>query len=313
VPSFEDLQKDLCRQYGIDLDKHTLEGSVNELASSLFPPVAAKTGRTEEELRKSLKSVHLDHRPLIDGHATSQDNWRTFEISVSEGLLIFHHKMVKLFVSRVSVVGNGQKMVEETTISHEETLSIAKRLIAAFWAGNFFETPGLSLASLTKSQIFLSSILLTYSESFVIAHEFGHMILQAFPDSTRRERMILMGVEDSMVRPALKKFPCADEPEALRNWMEELAADYVGINLCARLQDSAIQKTMIQAAGMISLMMCDILEKCRAKVGGGDWQDLTHPPSELRVEVLQSLLDWPAGMEFGDVFHKFSEYIIAGI
>jgi hypothetical protein len=221
--------------------------------------------------------------------------------------------MVKLFVSRVSVVGDGQKMVEETRISNEETVSIARKLMASFWSGDFFETPGFSLAELTRSQIILDGILLTYSESFVIAHEFGHMIMRVSPDSVRRDLMILKGVEDSLVRPALRKRACPDEESALRNWMEELAADYIGVNLCADLERDTMKRTMIQASGMISLMMCDMLEKYRGKTAGEGSLDPTHPPSELRLEIMQSLLDWPSGMDFGGVFRKFSQYIMERI
>lgn len=156
-------------------------------------------------------------------------------------------------------------------------------------------------------------ILLTYSESFVIAHEFGHMIMHVFPNCIKRDLLILNGVEDSMVKPVLRTYPCADEAATLRNWMEELAADFIGINLCANLMVNTMRRTMIQASGMISLMMCDMLEKYRGKVLGNDSMDQTHPPAELRLEVLQTLLDWPAGMDFGGVFRKFSQQILENV
>jgi hypothetical protein len=316
--SFEDQIQELFNKFGLDIGnvdtyKGSLDSSVKEMAFALLPSVAIKTGRNAEELRRSLRKVNLDRRLLIDGRTTTQDNWRTYEISISKGLMLFHHKMVKLFVSRVSVVGDGQKMVEETRISHDEAVSISRRLMTSFWEGDFFETPSFFLTSLTKGQIILASRLLFYSELFVIAHEFGHIVMHVSPECIKRELLILKGAEESMVRPALGKNQCSSEPDVLRNWMEEIAADYIGINLCANPEKDPVVKSIIQASGTISLMMCDMLEKYRRKVAGDDSPDQNHPPSELRLEVLQTMLDWPAGMDFSSVFREFSQYIMAAI
>lgn len=311
--SFEDLQREHCEEHDIDLAKNTLAGSMNQMALALLPAVAAKTGRGLEEVRKSFIGLRLDPRPLIDGRATTPDNWRTYEISLSEGLLIFHHKMVKLFVTPVSIVGDGQRMVEETRFTHEETLSIARQLMASFWEGTFFQTPAFSMVSLTKRQITLQSLLLNWSESFVIGHEFGHVIMHESPDCTKRDLLILKGVEDGMVRPVLGKRPALDEAATLRNWMEELAADFVGVNLCASLTQDTMQRALIHASGLLSLILCDMLEQYRRKVGGAEALDPTHPPAALRREVMRTLLDWPAGMDLGDAFGKFSQWILERI
>ena len=211
VASFEDPQSRDSKDFGMESYWETLDDSyVQELASVLVPHVARRMGRRVEEVRGCIKNIGIDDTLRISGLTMSEDKWQTFEIRLSTGLLLFHYKMVKLFMSRMTVVGDGNKVVDETRFSDDEMLSTAKLLMQAFWEEDgsrehFFRVPGFSLLRQTKHQIELSAHLLIYAERFVVSHEFGHILLKATPDRVKREMRIVEGAKESMVQPVLNK------------------------------------------------------------------------------------------------------------
>jgi len=317
--SFEDLQSRDSKDFGMESYRKTLDDSyVQELASALVPHVARRMGRREEELRRCLESIGLDDTLQLSGLTMSEDNWQTFEIKLSTGLLLFHYKMVKLFVSRMTVVGDGNKVVDETRFSDDEMLSTAKRLMQAFWEEevsreHFFRVPGFSLLRQTKSQIELSAQFLIYAERFVVAHEFGHILLNAAPDRVKREMRIIEGATESMVQPVLNEQERHGNTAILQNWMEEITADFIGVSLCQELKTNDVAQMVIHSSAMMSLVMCDMLDRYYRKLTGTSWEYRTHPPSYLRLDVLQTLSDWPAGLDMGTSFRQFSDYVMAKI
>jgi hypothetical protein len=315
---FENLSDMISREFGIDIVPKGIDDSSVELrASELLPVVARKMGRRVDDFRKCLKKISLDDTLLISGRATSEDEWQTFEVGLSTGLLLFHHQMVILFVSLVTVVGDANEIVDETKISNDEMLSTAKRLMQAFWDGDkpserFFLTPGFSLLSLTKSQIELAAGLLHYADMFVVAHEFGHILINTAPECVKREMLIVEGARESMVRPVLNEHEGHDDT-AILHWMDEITADFIGVSLCKELGNDKVLRMVIHSSAVMSLVMCDMLEKYHRKLTGISWEYRTHPPSHLRLEVLQTLSDWPAGLDLGTSFRQLSDHIMANI
>jgi len=319
VASFEDPQSRDSKDFGMESYWETLDDSyVQELASVLVPHVARRMGRRVEEVRGCIKNIGIDDTLRISGLTMSEDKWQTFEIRLSTGLLLFHYKMVKLFMSRMTVVGDGNKVVDETRFSDDEMLSTAKLLMQAFWEEDgsrehFFRVPGFSLLRQTKHQIELSAHLLIYAERFVVSHEFGHILLKATPDRVKREMRIVEGAKESMVQPVLNKQERHGNTAILQDWMEEITADFIGVSLCKELSTNDVAQMVIHSSAMMSLVMCDMLENYYRKLTGTSWEYRTHPPSHLRLDVLQTLSDWPAGHDMGTSFRQFSDYVMAKI
>jgi hypothetical protein len=319
--SFEDLRRKLSREFDIEIDKTVLkrldDSDVQFRASQLLPILARKMGKGVEDVRRRLK-IGLDDALWINGKTTSEDKWQTFEVRLSTGLLLFHYKMVKLFVSRMTIVGDANEVVDETRISNDEMLSTAKRLMEAFWAHDesrehFFRSPDFSLLKLTKSQVELAASLLHHAEEFVVAHEFGHILMNASPERVKREMLIVEGARESMVRPVFDEHKGQGGKAMLQYWMDEIAADFIGVGLCKEQGEDEIQRMAIHSSAMMSLVMCDMLEKYYRMSTGGVRESETHPPSDLRLDVLQTLSDWPAGLDLGTSFRHFSDYVMSAI
>jgi hypothetical protein len=318
APFFEKLRRRFRRDFGMEITAQGLNDSaVQQKVSILLPHVARRMGKQAAKVRKCLKNVILDEMLRLNGCTMSDDQWATYEIRLSTGLLLFHHVMVKLFVSRMTVVGDANEVVDETRISDDEMLSTAQRLMQAFWekgksTKHFFRTRGLSLMDLTKSQIDLAANLLHYADTFVVAHEFGHILMNVAAERVRRETLIAQAAKESMLQPALAQHKGYGDT-ALRNWTKEIAADLIGVNLCRELSDSDVVRMVIHGSAMMSLVMCDMLEKYYRKVIGKALESNTHPPSSLRLDVLETLSDASPGQGLGGGFRQFSDHIIARI
>lgn len=317
---FEDLRRRFSKELDVEIGEFDQKGfddsQVQVRAERLLPIFARKMGRGEEEVRRRLK-IGLDDALWINGKTTSEDKWQTFEVKLSTGLLLFHYKMVKLFVSRMTIVADENEIVDETRISNDEMLSTARRLIQAFWTQDesmerFLRSPDFPLERLTKSQIELAASLLHHAEEFVVAHEFGHILMNAAPETVKREMLIVEGAKESMVRVVFDQHEGHGNTAILRYWMDEIAADFIGVSLCEELVDDQIQRIAIHGSAMMSLVMCDMLEKYYRKLTTKSSESRTHPPSGLRLDVLQTLSGWTAG-QLGTSFRQFSDYIMARI
>lgn len=313
----EDLRQRIREEFGMEVDGGggLDDSTVEKMAGTLVPHAARRMGRSVAAVRRALRRTSLDPGLQIYGQTTSADRWRTFDIRLSTGLLLFHHKMVKLFMSRMTVVGEGNKVVDETGISEDEMLSTSRRLMKAFWELDesrevFIRTPGFSLLQLTKSQIELAAYLLHYADTFVVAHEFGHVLLTASPRRVKRERAIVEGAKESMIRPVLDDHAGGGmvSPE---KWVRELEADLIGVGLCRELADNDVVTMVIEASAMMSLVMCDMLEKYYRMSTGRAWDYETHPPSELRLDVMQRLAEWGPTQTLGSAFRQLGDHIMS--
>lgn len=231
---FEQLRQRFKEDFNLTIEDNELdEDTLMSRAIFLIPHVARKMGKKEDDLKKCLTKLGLIEGPVINGYVDTADNWETFQIYVSWGLMIFVFKMIKLFLSRMSV-RDDNRIVDDTRISDEEMLSAARRLIQAFWEDTLWQTPSFAVIDLTKSQIELSAYLLHYAERFVIAHEFGRAIIESCPEKVGKELYIASGATESRNRAFLESLELNKEEKirALEKWPKELTADLLGLQLC---------------------------------------------------------------------------------
>ena len=69
----------------------------------LLPAAIKRLGPSESELIKKGRIV-LISEPAVNASTESWDNWQTFDIQVSLGLMRFSHEMTKFFSTRFGVV-----------------------------------------------------------------------------------------------------------------------------------------------------------------------------------------------------------------
>lgn len=326
---FDQVKKRFKEEFNLDIKYKGVDRDILMYrARDLIPHVARKMGKKEDELEKRLTKLDLIRGPVINGYADTKNNWKTFQIYVSEGLMMFLYKMIKLFLCRMSV-RNDHRIVDETRISDEEMSSTAKRLMQAFWDNALLQTPSFSLIDLSKSQIELSSYLLHYAECFVIAHEFGHVLIESYPERVQKELYIASGATESRNKAFLESLELNvdDKKKALKKWPKELTADLLGLKLCLEESDNAMIRMTIQSSAELLFISMLMLEKFYEKDNNckNYWLDqyeqkheMTHPPTELRLEFLQSFVDplntrYCSASNLGGCFKQLSDYILSKI
>lgn len=324
----EQLKKRFKEEFNIDIEDKWVDADLADVlmyrANCLIPYVARKMGKRNDELKKCLTKLILIESPVLNGYVKTKDNWKTFQIHVSWGLMIFIHKMIKLFLCRMSVT-NGHCIVDEARISDEEMLSAAERLMQAFWRGTFFQTPSISLTDLSKSQIELSTYLLHYAECFVIAHEFGHVLIETCPEKIRKELLTASAAIESRnkgIKISQTKHVGVGEKTLLESWTKELTADLLGLKLCLEQRDDDIGRMVIRSSAELVFIFMLMLEKFYEKSTGQNYwlherdRGMTHPPTVLRLEFLSLFVDplYPSySSVLGGVFRQLGDYILSKI
>lgn len=301
------------------------EDTLMSRAVFLIPHVARKMGKKEDDLKKCLTKLGLIKGPVINGYVDTADNWKTFQIYVSWGLMIFVFKMIKLFLSRMSV-RDDNRIVDASRISDEEMVSAARRLMQAFWEDTLWQTPSFAVIDLTKSQIELAAYLLHYAECFVIGHEFGHAIIESCPEKVGKELYIASGATESRNRAFLESLKLNEEEKirALEKWPEELTADLLGLQLCLEQRDDNIGRMVIRSSAELFFISMLMLESFYEKTTGQNYWSymyqceriVDHPPTELRLEFLHSFVDRssPSGaVELAIAFKQYSDYILSKV
>jgi hypothetical protein len=154
-----------------------LKGIIRDLSKRLVPYAALRIGIDPVELESRLKSARLEPSPDFNGCVQTSDNWKTFEIVINEGLMMFYHKMVKVFVASVRV-RDTQDDSTHGSIEPTRIVSVCRRLIEAYFQGRLFTQAGFSFDDFGKAKVLMTTALVHCCECFAIAHEFGHLVVQ---------------------------------------------------------------------------------------------------------------------------------------
>ncbi len=317
--------------FGVEVDPGELDDSVlQDMLDKLLPHVAGRLRTRPHDLNAKLE-IHISEEQIINGCTYPEDDGEGFTIEIAWGLLIFFHKIIKLFVSRMSV-RDDDEIIEETRISEEHMLETSRRLLNGFFDGTIFNLPSIPLSNLTKSQILLSGYLLYFAELFVVGHELGHIIINTDLEKAKREILIASASTEERNRTFLDDIGIEETKKeiAMRRWPRELAADMIGLQLCMQLYDDFIGRMVIRAsAGLIFITMI-LLENFHKKSKGSDYwidiyryhnmpnhNEMNHPPTCLRLEFLQAYIDqdYPqlTADELGKTFEEWGQYILSKV
>lgn len=320
---FNRLKKKFKKDFNIDIEPKVLDDdSLKIRIDSLMPHVAKKMGIKYDKLSLFVNNIGLNKDLTINASLAPTNKRETFQISINRGLILFIYKMLLLLISRMEVVDNDNKIIEKTSISDEEMIRVAKRLMTAFWTDlnskdTFIKTIGIELFKLTKAQIELSASIQHYAECFAIAHEFGHAIIEKCPGKVQLEFYTVSAALESRINPFFEiyKFKEREKNEVLNKWTIELTADLIGLKLCLELVDDDIIKIVVFASAEFTFLMMYMLDIFREKKTGKRYfyGTISHPPLELRLEFLHSYADRLELLQLGKSFRQLSEYIISKV
>lgn len=281
----------------------------------LLPHVAARMGITEAELDQRMVGFGMydfADEPLCNGFSSSKDNWRTFEIGIGRPMTRLLHRMNKLFMSLVNlhVVDDEGGITDQTSSkgrSSEEIGEEVTRQLSAYWEGRFEEIGSLVRAEdLSEAQLTLAAQLLHFAEMFVMAHEFGHVIV-----NSKQRNVPEYAHGDNVVRQILSRTSTelAQNEKLVARWAEELAADLLGIQITLACVPSGMLRLLAFSAVEMVILIDMLLTQFHTKYYGRPIEDTTHPPAMLRLQMLRSTAadyqQWSGdGMYLGTFFES---------
>ncbi len=300
-----------------------IQGFMTERAKELLPPAAMKIGVDKDELEKRLKRVVIILNPWVNCFVQSSHGRKTFEIGVNTGLMTFSWHMTKLIATRFSVMGKDGHIVEDTKIPLEKTVAAAKRLLCAYWEGQIMHQHVFSVGDLSYYQVSLAGELIFDLESFAVAHELGHIVMEL---SRPPEHEV--GVEIAtvlMTKPWKEGGAAIDQRDrsartffnqVRQKWGKEIAADLIGLQLSLALKDNTIESAIQFWATESFFIFMDMLETFYERKYGESLISDDHPPSWMRLAALRLIIsrdNSPELMEFGNVIEQMVEEILAKI
>ena len=303
---------------GTDLSLNGCRAAMNkivvDIAKEMLPHAASTLGIQIGSFRDRLTNVEMVETPEVNGFAKSSDGWRTFQIGINLGLMMFFHKMTKVFASVIGVMGEDGRPKESPTIPFTEVVAASRRLVKAFWEERLMHEQGFQLVQLSDSQITMASMLLHYAESFTVAHELGHIILNVSPQ-VRAELTAGTGIVRGILED-ITGMNDGDKTRLVEKWGNEIASDLLGLQLAIEHAKDSHKKVLIYSSVELVFLMQEILEAYLEKVAGTKPISDTHPPSSFRLGSLRAAVrsgNPPQIFQIGEAFETLSEKIIEQI
>lgn len=249
---------------------------------------AAKLGVPTEDLSNRLTTVRSFPNPQVNASTSSTDDWRTVTIGVNLGLMLFFHKMIKVFISRFGVIDQDSSR-QESSIALGRTAAMGQRLMKAFWDGTLINEPGFPLEEFSKEQFLLGMNCLDAAETFVIGHELGHAVINCFP-GTLSHVPIGQSLAESAIDTGPISVPIEHRARLIREWGEEFSADYFGLAVTVSSCANPVQKEITLWAIEMALVQMDMLEQFYRQRTGQRPPLGSHPPSKVRRIALRAAL-----------------------
>jgi hypothetical protein len=267
--------------------RHTLE----DMTCRLLPGAAKRLGIGYESLKPKV-IMNLQSSTTVNAYVETLDGGKRFRITVNDRLLIFYHKMLKIFVSTIGIGENEKRAVERPRIPYKWIVSTCANLIQAYWDGTFFSRGGFLIEELGRGQAAILHRLLWSCECYDVAHELGHVV-RRLSRTTPRE----YAVARKHVERFLDTFPELDgesKLEFIDPWTEELCADLIGLNLTLSQSNTdyfhnwANYKQWLCAGAEITHLLQWMLNEYRDRLNHGSKISLvsSHPHDYLRWKAL---------------------------
>jgi hypothetical protein len=288
----------------------TLKPIIKDIAKRLIPPAAIRLGIPAKEVQKRLSINFL--RTNLSKEINAYVKPSTFSITISEALMIFYHKMLKVFVSTLDVGYINTQIVEKRKFPPGRILKECKKLLQAYSENKLFEEGAFLLEELTEGQSIVLSYLVDSCEYFAVAHELGHIITMQTKGKIGEYSLAKDTVEEFLSKiPDLGK---KDKLMLIKPWTNEICADLTGLQLSLsqsptkRNKHGYDNKQWFSSGAQIALLLNFMLQEYEDRLNNGRKVsfDSTHPHDSLRVvairkraKELHSLGPYDVGKIFG--------------
>jgi hypothetical protein len=291
---------------------------VRDIDEGMAFPMVAKQERIEQVVSDWIASPELaPKRPLVSHLRTGQLNAVTLRVPGPSGAhLVLFEDQLRPFVLRLSQIvawayppdttGTGKIVLSKDVLaerieSNVELFVDFVEVVGGYALGGGFldrRYPPLPPAQANMARLLKESL-----EYFVLGHEYAHIILGHL-DATPTRKAVL---------------PAADAEALNYSWLQEHAADALGVVLSIYVFGAPAHGDSLGAAMMgVNLFFdaLDVMDRAIALLHTGD-EDArqlgSHPPADLRKEVLRDNLPVIAERVWGDhpVRDELVEYALA--
>jgi hypothetical protein len=173
-------------------------------------------------------------------------------------------------------------------------------------------TDNIPIDRLSDYHLVLHGVLLESAELFVVAHEFGHIVMHICP-----KQLPLQRAAASLVRQALAnsaKHCQGVEKVSETDWIDEVAADFLGLQLMLEKQKQSPLVIMDYSGIETFFILIHMLEIFHKKLRGHYPQLGSHPTSLWRLAFMRHATSTPAPalhQQLGAVFEELSREVLS--
>ena len=293
-----------------DVPHDTLDSLVDEMGDQLLPHVARRLGTTPSALKQRL-TLRMANQPLPQSFVAHPDRGDTLEIGMTFGMMMFLHKILKVFASRVHFMDENGQIGEAEAIPFQKSAEMCRKLLSAFRKGTLLHEIGFKVSDLSEEQIAFSENMLMRCERFAIGHEYGHVMSRLAP---RPLPEIASAVATTKaLLPQLGELTAAEEEKTVELWPLEIGADLIGVRLSLMLEDSNRGRVLQVGAAELFLILMRMVEEFHIKELGRIPLNVTHPPGRFRLAALRSALPERTPPEFtalGRAFEQMADVLL---
>jgi hypothetical protein len=299
---------------------------LSSLTKEMIPHAASRMGIESNQLKKRYKGISTISDPRVNAHVFIKAD-KKFKIYVNSGYNRYVFLMLYLFCSRIRVEGGE----EINPVPPRDLSLLVESLMHAYWDkdGQIMHVGGdIKSIRLNKFQRkFLTEMILNV-QRFTISHELGHVIIsdfspqQSVPKHKSCVRMVNEAFSNIVDFDAIKDDPAGNTvnnsiQQAKRNWVNELEADLVGLQLLLDFEGmESLRRGFPCIAALIYFILgytADRYYEIVCKSGTPLFP--THPPCALRLSSLYSEViqrqDLPGhDLQFYEQFKVWTDFVL---
>jgi hypothetical protein len=290
---------------------------IENFAERLLPHAYARIGITDSKPKKKLR-VKLGRVKFYQDINAYYD-YKNNIITINKELMVFYHKILKVYVSTLNVGIRKTQTMEERKIPPDRILSTCKELMQAYLEKRLREKAGFSLAELGEGQTVILSRLVSNCECFDVGHELGHFVIK-----NTKGQVAEYSTAKETVEEFLQHVPDLSKEEKLKMagpWTDEICADLIGLQLLLAQDnrdsyaDWENYKNWLCAGVEVSLLLTWMLQEFDNRLNHGNKVILvsTHPYDLLRWEAIRSnsgILRSADTLDIGRHFHEFATWVL---